>query len=277
MENLASYGQFFSLLGDYSPMTLLTLFFLACARIIPVVVFAPFFGAKIPSPVKMGLVISLAVILLPYMVVNAKGVPNFDLTYFILFFKEFLIGFVLAILISVPFYVALSAGSMIDFIRGSSSLQVSDPTSQEQTSPIGILYNYVLIVIFYAMNGPLLFLESFMDTYNIIPPDTMINPVFFDINFPVWTLISAVLAKVFALSIQLSAPCLLAVLMTEVFLGIANRLAPQVQIVFLGMSLKSLIGLAILCAAWGFIIQQMGKETFLWMKEVNKVFQTLPH
>jgi type III secretory pathway component EscT len=65
--------------------------------------------------------------------------------------------------------------------------------------------------------------------------------------------------------------------MTEVFLGIANRLAPQVQIVFLGMSLKSLIGLAILASAWVFILKQMGKETFLWMKEVNNLFYTIPH
>jgi len=66
-------------------------------------------------------------------------------------------------------------------------------------------------------------------------------------------------SKVFAVGIQLAAPSILAILMTEMFLGIANRLAPQVQIVFLGMSLKSLVGLAVLCAAWFFIIQQLNK------------------
>ena len=63
--------------------------------------------------------------------------------------------------------------------------------------------------------------------------------------------------------------------MTEMFLGIANRLAPQVQIAFLGMSLKSLVGLAMLCAAWFFILQQMSKQTLLWLSDMNKIVHTL--
>ncbi len=132
----------------------------------------------------------------------------------------------------------------------------------------------MLIAIFYSIDGPSMFFEGFMQTYDIIPADGLISPLFFHMKQPVWELIFAVLAKVIALSIQLAAPCLLAILMTEVFLGIANRLAPQVQIVFLGMSLKSLIGLAILSAAWVFILKQLSKETFLWMKEVSRVFQS---
>ena len=269
----ANYTSFYSQLGDYAPMSLLTLFFLGIARIIPIVVFAPFFGSKLPSGVKMGLSVSMTIIFLPHITMQSQTVPDFNSLYIILFIKELFIGFILGLLVSVPFYVALSAGSLIDFLRGSSSLQVTDPSSQEQTSPIGILYNYMLIVIFYNLNGPLMLFDGILDSYNIIPADGLINPLFFQMKQPIWELIMGVLSKLIALSIQLSAPAILAILMTEVFLGIANRLAPQVQIVFLGMSLKSLIGLSVLCAAWMFILQQLGKETFLWMKEVNKIFQ----
>ena len=68
----------------------------------------------------------------------------------------------------------------------------------------------------------------------------------------------------------------MAVLMTEVFLGIANRLAPQVQIAFLGMSVKSLLGLTLLCAGWIFILKQVDKQTFLWLKEIDKVLFYIP-
>ena len=269
----ADYTSFYSQLAEYAPSSMLTLFFLGMARIIPVVVFAPFFGSKLPSGVKLGLSICLTIVLLPHVTIKSQTTPDFNIVYIILFLKEILIGFILGLLVSVPFYVALASGSLIDFLRGSSSLQVTDPSSQEQTSPIGILYNYVLIVIFYNLNGPLMLFDGILDSYNVIPADGFINPVFFHMKQPIWEMITGVLSKVIALSIQLAAPSLLAILMTEVFLGIANRLAPQVQIVFLGMSLKSLIGLAVLCAAWMFILQQMGKETLLWMKEINKVFQ----
>jgi type III secretory pathway component EscT len=277
MTATLDYGTFFSQLANFAPMTLLSLFFLSVARLAPVIAFAPFFGNKMPSGVKIGLLFSMGLILLPHIAVQSKTMVDFSPIYIAYFIKEFFIGFMISVLVTVPFQTALSSGSLIDFLRGSSSLQVTDPSSQEQTSPIGILYNYLLIVIFYQLDGPLLFFDSLLQSYDIVPIDGLINPAFFSIKHPMWELIMGTLAKVVALSIQLAAPCLLAVLMTEVFLGIANRLAPQVQIVFLGMSLKSLIGLAILASAWVFILKQMGKETFLWMKEVNNLFYTIPH
>ena len=95
--------------------------------------------------------------------------------------------------------------------------------------------------------------------------------LFFLMQNPLWPFVIAIVGKIFAVAIQLAAPSLLAILMTELFLGIANRLAPQVQIVFLGMSLKSLAGLALLCVAWYFILQQMGKQALLWLKEVDHI------
>jgi type III secretory pathway component EscT len=173
--------------------------------------------------------------------------------------------------------MAESAGILIDFQRGSSALQVTDPSTQEQTSPIGVLYNYVLIVIFYQVDGPFHFFNALFDSYAIVPADKWFAVAFFHHAHPFWKQIWGLAATVFSVGIQLAAPSLLAILMTEMFLGIANRLAPQVQIVFLGMSLKSLVGLAILCAAWYFILQQMNKLTLLWMQNLTKaihLFQT---
>lgn len=79
------------------------------------------------------------------------------------------------------------------------------------------------------------------------------------------------------LSIQLAAPALIGILLTDMFLGIANRLAPQVQIVFLGISLKSWVGIALLTAAWALIIKVMGKEAIAWMKSVNQLIQQIGH
>ena len=64
----------------------------------------------------------------------------------------------------------------------------------------------------------------------------------------------------FTLCIQLAAPSLIGILLTDMFLGIANRMAPQVQIVFLGIPLKSWVGLAILAAAWSLILSVMSKH-----------------
>lgn len=270
------YLQLFRKIYDFSPYSLLSLFLLGICRLGPIVTFAPFLGAKMPPVSKMGLILCLTVIFLPYMAVTAQTPVIYDVRLIFLFCKEIFLGFVLAFFATIPFQFVQTAGSLIDFLRGASSLQVSDPFSQTQTSPIGNLYNYVLIALFYISGGPFFFFDSLVTSYSIVPADTFINPVFFAPGYPFWQTVVALATKVLALAIQLSAPSLLAILMTEVFLGIANRLAPQVQIAFLGMSVKSLLGLALLCMGWMFILQQSEKQTFLWFKEINTVLHLVP-
>lgn len=277
MSTTDSYLTFFSALTDFAPISALSLFFLGMMRIAPVISMAPFFGSKTPSPIKMGLLIALTVIMLPHMALTSTTLIGFNTTFILLCAKELFIGFILALLVSIPFYMAESAGVTIDFLRGSSSLQVTDPFMQSQASDLGILYNFVLIVIFYQIDGPFYFFSALFDTYTIIPADVWVPIQFFSFNHPFWQMIWGLTNKVMAVGIQLAAPSLLAILMTEMFLGIANRLAPQVQIAFLGMSLKSLIGLAMLCAGWFFILQQLNKQTFLWLTEMNKVVQGLAY
>ena len=270
------YLQFFSQIYQLSPDALISLFLLSLFRLAPIIVLAPFLGSKLPSPVKMGLLMSFSALLLPHIAMTSQTLLEFNHIFILYAAKEFFIGFVFAFFICVPFQFAQSAGVIIDFVRGSSSLQVSDPFSQSQTSPIGNLYNYILIVMFYLIGGVFMLFDSLITSYTLLPVDVLINPLFFSLKLPFWQIVTGVATKILALAIQLSAPALLAVLMTEVFLGIANRLAPQVQIVFLGMSLKSLIGLALLCLGWFFILEQLEKQTLLWLNEIHQMLFLIP-
>lgn len=277
MSPTENYYSFFSSLIDFAPISMLSLFLLTLFRLAPVIVVAPFLGSKLPSGIKMGLLVSLAVLLLPHVAMTSRTLIDFNTAYIGLLFKEFFMGCILAIISSIPFYIAQTSGSLIDFARGSSALQVTDPFVQTQASDLGIWYNFMMIVIFYQLDGFFYFFEAIMSSYNVIPADGWISPVFFHMKNPFWEIVWTVLSKVFAIAIQLAAPSLLAILMTELFLGIANRLAPQVQIVFLGMSLKSLAGLGILCIAWMFILKQIGVQLMLWLKNFHIVLQTMHH
>ena len=184
-------------------------------------------------------------------------------------------------IVLIPAYItsqlkaAFEIGVLIDFLRGSSSLMVTDPFMQTQISPIGLLYNYVLIALFFQIGGPFIFLEGFLQSYAIIPADAFLSPTLFTLAQPFWQTLMSLVTKFTALSIQLAAPPLVAILMAEMFLGIANRLAPQVQIAFLGMSIKSLLGIALLFAGWFFILQQTANQALLWLQEMSRLLQYL--
>lgn len=270
-----SYLAFFSKLFELNPFSLLSIFFLGLMRFAPIVSLAPFLGNKAPSTVKMGLLICLTIVFLPQMIMTSQTMVSFNFQYIILCCKELFIGFTLAFFITIPFYIAETAGVNIDFLRGSSALQVTDPFMQTPSSSIGILYNYIMIVIFYQINGIFYFFNALLDFYTIIPVDRMLPSYLFTFKIAFWQNVWSLVGKIVSIGIQLSAPSIIAILMTEMFLGIANRLAPQVQIAFLGMSLKSLLGLAVLCAAWFFILQQMGIQSLGYLKDLETILKSL--
>lgn len=279
MDTLTATDNYASLLlafPNMEPATLLSLFFLTLARVVPIMVLAPFFGAKnVPRVIRMMFSITLVAIFLPQNVMLAHGNIPMSGLFMGLLLKELLIGLILGFLATVPFYIAQMAGSLIDHQRGSSALQVTDPTTQSQTGPIGILYNYMLIAMFFSLNGPFLFLDGIATSYQIIPVDSMISATLFSVKTPFFKMAFGLFQKMMSLSIQLAAPGLIGILLTDMFLGIANRLAPQVQIVFLGISLKSWVGIALMTAAWAIIVKFMGKEAIDWFKQLNQLIQGL--
>jgi type III secretory pathway component EscT len=258
-----------------NPITLLAIGCLGLLRIAPIVSVAPFLGAKLPGGVKMGLAITLTFLLLPQMIMSHSSNLGFDITFLGYSLKELLIGVIFAILSAIPFYIVQSTGVLIDFQRGSSAMQTTDPVLQAQVSPIGVLYNYILVVIFLTIGGHIYFIDMVMQSFAIIPVDRFLPESFFTGSTPFWLLILQLLHKFTLLTVQFSAPALIAILMADLFLGIANRLAPNVQIAFLGMSIKSLLGLILLWASWFFVLQQMEGKTTAFYRSLMDAFRFL--
>lgn len=274
MDTLGGIENYISVLlsnPNIDPFTVLSMFFLTLARILPILAIAPFLGGQnVPAVIRMMFAVALTAIFLPANIMKAHIMIPFAAPFIGYFLKELMIGFFLGFMTSIPFYTAQMAGGLVDFQRGASSLQVTDPTTKTQTGAIGVLYNYVLIALFYSFGGPILFFSGLATSYDLVPVDGLINPEIFNLQHSVWDLILTVAQKMFNLCIQLSAPALIGILFIDMFLGISNRMAPQVQIVFLGMPLKSWVGIALLAAAWGLIIQVMTKETLDWFKMIER-------
>lgn len=261
-----------SVYPNNDPGALLSLMFLALARLLPIISFAPFFGSKVlPHPVKVTLALSLFAIFLPKLLAITETPLHFDVKLLALLLKEVFVGICLGFVVTIPFIIVQNVGMIIDHQRGGASLMVNDPTIQNQSSPLGTLFNMVLIFLFFKINGPFLFIDAIIKSYEVIPPDRFLSSAFFSPESPFWDLQIKLFNKMMVLSIQLAGPALIIILMTDFFLGIANRLAPQVQITFLGMPLKSLLALLIICIGWKIFNQQVVRETLSWLAISDQV------
>ena len=260
--------------GDFIPF--LSLMFLFMGRMLPIISLVPFFGGKLlPRPVKVTFAISLFMIFLPQLLIETTTPLAFNLQLVFYLIKEFFVGLLVGFFLSIPFIIVQSSGILIDHQRGGSSLMVNDPTIQNQSSPLGTMFNYVLIVLFFAMDGPFLVLDIISQSYTLIPADKMINTAIFNDSSQIVSYTTRLLGSVMILATQLAAPALIMILMTDFFLGIANRLAPQVQITFLGMPLKSLLGLTIVFFGWTLFVREIVAQSSKSLNFISYIIKQL--
>lgn len=265
-----------STIAKGTPEAFLSLLILNLARLLPIIGLSPFFGARVlPHPVKVTFALSLFVIFLPALLTNVTTPLAFDMRLLLLFFKELFIGFAMGFIVSVPFMIVQNVGIIIDHQRGGASLMVNDPTVQNQSSPLGTLFNYVLIYMFFMIDGPFLFIDAIITSYEVLPPDALLGSQFFQEGNSFWQVQINLLNKMMVISTQLAAPALIAILMTDFFLGVANRLAPQVQITFLGMPLKSLLALLVIFLGWRVYNQQTITEIYVWLDILKQSISSL--
>lgn len=259
--------------NDFLPF--LSLMFLFMGRMLPIIALVPFFGGRIlPRPVKVTFAISLFAIFLPQLLAETTTPLTFNLQLVLYLAKEVFVGLLLGFFLSIPFAIVQNTGILIDHQRGGSSLMVNDPTMQNQSSPLGTIFNYVLIYLFFMIDGPFIVLNIISQSYTILPPDKMLNSALFNSDTSqIVQYTIKILGNVMILSTQLAAPALIMILMTDFFLGIANRLAPQVQITFLGMPLKSLLALTIVFFGWTLFTQEIVNQGYKALNYITFLIQ----
>lgn len=247
---------------------LMPLFGIMLSRIVPIVYLSFFLGARLlPMPVKVFISLALFAFMIPNMLIQAQNL-SFGTNFITYVFKELFIGLVIGVMISVPNYVVMLAGMVIDHQRGASSLMISNLITSVQDSPLGMLFNYLLTYFYWYNDVPFTYFEVIAQSYIVLPIDTFLPVHVFSFDSSLFIQLRSVFAQIFALGIQLAAPSLVIIVMIDMFLGITNRLAPQVMISFLAQGLKAMLGLTVLYLGWYYIMTVFSQETMHWAQFV---------
>lgn len=247
---------------------------LLLARILPIFAIVPYLGGKLfPAPMKVGISLSWLFIILPQLLVLAQVPANLPIELFYsLIIKEVLLGFLIGFLLSIPFYAAQSAGSFLTNQQGIQGLEgATSLISIEQTSPHGILYHYFVSLMFWFAGGPIITLQLLLLSLDIIPLHQFFPPGSLSLYSPLLTTMIKLCQLCLIMTIQLSAPATIAMLMSDLFLGIINRMAPQVQVIYLLSALKAFMGMLFLFLAWFFIVKQIDLFTLAWLQQMPKM------
>ncbi|MEW4486720.1 type III secretion system export apparatus subunit SctT [Thalassoglobus sp. JC818] len=211
----------------------------------------PFMGGdSIQLPVRASIIASLGLILYPIVGPTLPVESLAPLELVSIFLKEALLGLMLGFLASKLFWVALGIGMVIDNQRGASIAESLDPNTNEQVSPLGQLMQQALIALFYTSGGYLLFLTAMFQSYIAWPIFTCF-PTFAS-DFPTFFL--GHVDDVMKMTVILASPLLITLFISEFGLGLINRFAPQLNVFFLAMPLKSLVAFIVLIFYFPYLV-----------------------
>jgi type III secretion protein T len=149
--------------------------------------------------------------------------------------KEVIIGALLGYLSGFIFYVTDSVGFIIDIQRGSSQAMTFDPIAGSQTSLLGSFLTQMITTLFFSMGGFMFFLGVIYKTYVLWPVFTFFPT--FNVDFA--TFIMSFTDEVMEVILCFAAPILIVLFLAEFGLGMISRFAPQLNVFFMAMPVKS--------------------------------------
>jgi flagellar biosynthetic protein FliR len=144
---------------------------------------------------------------------------------------------------------------MIDNQRGMSIARVLIPQLGEQGSMSGTFLFQFGLVIYLTIGGHRIFLQSFFNSFVSLP--ILEFPKAGPGLFALMDLFIRISGEVFLIAIQLAAPVIIAIFVADIILGVANRVAPQINVWELGFNVKGYIGILLLFVSLTLIADQI--------------------
>lgn len=201
---------------------------------------APAFGgAFAPPPVRIGLAIMVAVLLLPAVPADTYASTS---SLFLVVAREMAIGVVMALALR-----AVLAGAELGGHLTGSQLMLSygsvvDPQGGVRSNLVANLYGNLALVTFLLMNGHHALLRALAASYTAIPiGEGSIGPSL------AGTVIQ-LLGIVFVLGARLAAPIVVVMLLVEVGTAIMARVAPSLNLLAVAPPIRVAVGLLAMTA-----------------------------
>ena len=222
-------------------------FILVLARVSPLFLLAPVFSSKmLPLRARSVAAVAISFGLAPW-ALHGQHLSLDAVTLGGLVLKELLVGLAYAFALGAVFAAVSVAGSLLDTAMGFSYGSLIDPITGNQSQILSQLYAMVGVLIFIAIDGDHWMIEGLARSYDLIPIQS-----FPSLNALVGGADHA-FVSIFASALELAAPVLLAVLITDAAMGMVARVMPQLNVFAVGFPAKIAVGLLVMGVSLPFV------------------------
>ncbi len=222
-------------------------FFLVLARVSPLFMIAPLFSSSvIPSQVRVIAAVALAIGLVG-VAAHGQHLPVAPLPLFGLVLEQLLVGGAVAFAIGALFAAVQAAGTLLDAVAGFSFGAMLNPLTGRQDAILAQTYAMVGTMIFIALGGDGWVLQGIGRTFDLVPLSGAVH---------VKSIIDgsvAIFSTIFTSALEVSAPIVLAVTVTDIAFGMVSRVMPQLNVYAVGFPVKVAVALLTVTASLPFL------------------------
>jgi flagellar biosynthetic protein FliR len=222
-------------------------FFLVLARTIPLFLVAPLFSSKmVPRHVRGIAAVALA-IGLTGVAAHGQRIPSQPLAVVGLMIEGSLVGLGFAFAIGLVIAAIDTAGAFADSLTGFSFGSLVDPVNGNQGGVLTELYGLVGVMLFIAIGGDAWTLRGLAATFRLVPLTR--GPRIGSLVGGV----SQLFGTIFTSAVEVVAPVMLALLVTDVAFGMVSRVVPQLNVFAVGFPMKVGVSLLVVSATLPFL------------------------
>lgn len=237
---------------------------LSAIRITCAVRLCPAFSESLLTGMARRLVILvLTLMVVPMVKAQWSALPSGPMWAF-LAVKEAVLGTCFGFLAAIPFRVIEVAGNLMDNQRGATMGEIFSPMSESQAAPLAEFLTQCWIALFYLSGAVLLFLTALFESYRLFP---VVSGIQFTAALPQLALGSV--DALMGLAVIISAPVIIVMVLATLGLGLVNRSAPQLNVFFLSMPIKSALGILVLILSLRLMMDRLFGES------LSELLQTL--
>jgi len=269
-------GNLLAGLGEQIDLTrTIVTFALIMARVMSIVTLVPFLGGKnAPAEVKMGVGMTLTLILWPTAMASLTGpVSITPIGFLLMMMKETFVGLVIGFVASKIFYMVEISGQLIDLLRGANQIQLQVPEIEERSSAFGAMQFQLLLCLFLALDLHHPFMVSLFESFRVVPLNDWPH---FQAGFkPFVDYTARITGDVIFIAVLMAMPIGIVTLIIETAFGLMNRVAPQINAYFMAMPAKVLAGTLVFFLAFDMILETMLRNARDMLGHVQAVIELM--
>ena len=245
-------------------------FLMVLGRLSGLFISAPIFASKqLPVRMKILIIILLAGIMTSFVPVKfavSLDTPAYFIAAFVL---EVFIGYCMGFVAYVVFAAIQLAGQLMDTQMGFAMVNVLDPQSGIQIPLMGNFLYLLALLIYLILNGHHYLLNAIVKSYQIIPVMGM------NLGSDFMDLMARVTIYMFVIAVQIAAPIVVTLMITNVAMGFIARTVPQMNVFIVGMPLNIMVGLGTLFVLLPIYIWFMGMLFAKFLEYLDALLLTM--